>query len=84
MAVLGGVLTRQRSAGPAPSSCTRRLIIVSNHLPVRVKRGGQGWEFEWDEDALVAQAKVRTTEWPCDGLGSTGPVAGGNSTGPAA
>jgi hypothetical protein len=37
-----------------------RLIIVSNQLPVRVKRGASGaWEFEWDEDALVAQAKVR-------------------------
>ena len=37
-----------------------RVIIVSNQLPVRVKahpRGG--WAFEWDEDALVAQAKVR-------------------------
>lgn len=36
-----------------------RLIIVSNHLPLRVKRGATDWEFEWDEDALVAQAKVR-------------------------
>ncbi|GIL85506.1 hypothetical protein Vretimale_13398 [Volvox reticuliferus] len=34
-----------------------RLIIVSNHLPLRVKRGATGWEFEWDEDALVGQAK---------------------------
>mmetsp|Transcript_7436 Transcript_7436/g.16134 ORF Transcript_7436/g.16134 Transcript_7436/m.16134 type:complete len:857 (+) Transcript_7436:209-2779(+) len=34
-----------------------RLIIVSNHLPLRVKRAPKGWEFEWDEDALVAQAK---------------------------
>ncbi|MEW5315842.1 MAG: hypothetical protein WDW38_007244 [Sanguina aurantia] len=34
-----------------------RLIIVSNHLPVRIKRAPEGWEFEWDEDALVAQAK---------------------------
>lgn len=37
-----------------------RLIIVSNHLPLRVKRGAAGWEFEWDEDALVGQAKVRS------------------------
>ncbi|GFR42321.1 hypothetical protein Agub_g3228 [Astrephomene gubernaculifera] len=36
---------------------TTRLIIVSNHLPLRVKRGASGWEFEWDEDALVGQAK---------------------------
>lgn len=35
-----------------------RVIIVSNQLPLRIKRGPEGWEFEWDEDALVAQAKV--------------------------
>lgn len=37
-----------------------RVIIVSNHLPVRAKRSedGASWEFDWDEDALVAQAKV--------------------------
>ncbi|GFH10594.1 glyco_transf_20 domain-containing protein, partial [Haematococcus lacustris] len=35
----------------------RRLIIACNHLPIRVKRGTSGWEFEWDDDALVAQAK---------------------------
>lgn len=34
-----------------------RLIIVSNVLPVRQKRVGNTWDFEWDEDALVAQAK---------------------------
>lgn len=43
----------RRSTLPA-----RRLLIVSNHLPLRVKRGANGWEFEWDEDALVGQAKV--------------------------
>lgn len=32
---------------------------MSNNLPLRVKRGPDGWLFEWDEDALVAQAKVR-------------------------
>jgi hypothetical protein len=37
----------------------RRLIIVSNVLPVRGKRDEQErWVWEWDEDALVAQAKV--------------------------
>lgn len=37
-----------------------RLIIVSNVLPIRAKRESEGvWSFEWDEDALVAQAKVR-------------------------
>ena len=43
-----------------------RLIMVSNQLPVRMKRreggapaaGGHGWEFEWDEDSLVGQAKA--------------------------
>jgi trehalose 6-phosphate synthase/phosphatase len=34
-----------------------RIIIASNHLPLRVKKGEGGYEFEWDEDALVAQAK---------------------------
>ncbi len=31
---------------------------MSNHLPLRVKKSAAGWEFEWDEDALVAQAQV--------------------------
>lgn len=35
-----------------------RLMIVSNVLPIRAKRLPEGWDFEWDEDALVAQAKV--------------------------
>jgi len=31
-------------------------------LPIRAKRLPEGiWDFEWDEDALVAQAKVRLT-----------------------
>uniref|UniRef100_A0A061RG97 Trehalose 6-phosphate synthase/phosphatase n=1 Tax=Tetraselmis sp. GSL018 TaxID=582737 RepID=A0A061RG97_9CHLO len=36
-----------------------RVIIVANHLPLRAKLGqdGKSWEFEWDEDALTAQAK---------------------------
>jgi hypothetical protein len=37
------------------------MIIVSNHLPIHANRNtltGE-WEFAWDEDALVAQAKVR-------------------------
>ncbi len=40
-----------------------RLIIVSNHLPLRVKRGASSWEFEWDEDALVGQAKASELLW---------------------
>ena len=39
-------------------ACCSRFIFVSNHLPVRCARGETGWEFEWDEDALIAQAKV--------------------------
>eukprot|EP00798_Chlamydomonas_sp_ICE-L_P015885 gene15885-22013_t len=39
------------------SSKQQRLVIVSNHLPLRVKKGEKGWEFEWDEDSLYAQAK---------------------------
>ena len=34
-----------------------RLIFVSNHLPLKVSKGDTGWNFEWDEDALIAQAK---------------------------
>lgn len=36
------------------------MVIVSNHLPLRCKKSDVafcGFEFEWDEDALVAQAK---------------------------
>ncbi|KAF8070915.1 TPS5 [Scenedesmus sp. PABB004] len=40
------------------NSGRNRLIIVSNVLPIRAKRDADGsWEFEWDADALVAQAK---------------------------
>lgn len=45
-----------------PTNCDGcRLIIVSNILPLRAKKGASDWEFEWDEDALVAQAKVQYT-----------------------
>jgi hypothetical protein len=43
---------------PSFASFACRLIIVSNVLPIRAKREPDGWQFEWDEDALVAQAKV--------------------------
>ena len=33
---------------------------MSNQLPVRAKKVDGEWDFEWDEDALVAQAKVGT------------------------
>lgn len=33
-------------------------MFVSNHLPLLMKRDQiQGWVFEWDEDALIAQAR---------------------------
>lgn len=41
------------------SANSGRIIIASNHLPLRVKRSpatGE-WQFEFDEDALTAQAK---------------------------
>ena len=37
-------------------------MIVSNQLPIRARREGNAWEFEWDEDALVAQAKAGLPE----------------------
>ena len=41
--------------------CVRRLILVANHLPLRARADGHGgYDFEWDEDALIGQAKVRT------------------------
>ncbi|KAL6772144.1 TSPSP1 [Auxenochlorella protothecoides x Auxenochlorella symbiontica] len=37
---------------------SQRLIFVCNQLPLRVKGQGKGaWSFEWDEDALIAQAR---------------------------
>ena len=31
---------------------------MSNHLPLVMKKDAiQGWVFEWDEDALIAQAR---------------------------
>lgn len=50
-------LDPQILATPALPLPTRRLIIVSNVLPIRGKRVSGCWEFEWDEDALVAAAK---------------------------
>ncbi|KAJ3671015.1 hypothetical protein LUZ60_008441 [Juncus effusus] len=43
-----------------PSSLvTDRIIIVTNHLPVRARRrpDGRGWSFSWDEDSLLLQLK---------------------------
>ena len=40
--------------------CVDRFIFVSNHLPVKCSKSTDGntWEFAWDDDALIAQAKV--------------------------
>lgn len=53
------------SSGARAEERPDRLIMVSNQLPVRMKRregekqaGGHGWVFEWDEDSLVGQAKA--------------------------
>eukprot|EP00803_Ostreobium_quekettii_P008155 evm.model.scf_2301.1 EVM.evm.TU.scf_2301.1 scf_2301:9314-19956(+) len=36
----------------------RRVIIVANNLPVKAKPHPHGgWAFEWDDDALILQAK---------------------------
>lgn len=42
------------------ASCHRRFIFVSNHLPIRATKREEtgGWEFEWDEDALIYQAQA--------------------------
>ena len=51
--------TAARSCGTALTSCLRRCIFVSNHLPLHVSKSEAGdWQFEWNEDALLAQAKV--------------------------
>jgi uncharacterized membrane protein YgcG len=64
------------------ASCSCRLIIVSNVLPIRAKREPDGWQFEWDEDALVAQAKVRHAHGSSSsggGGGSSSSAGGGGS-----
>lgn len=45
----------------SPKCCLfSRFIFVSNHLPIRCSRSADGntWDFAWDDDALIAQAKV--------------------------
>ncbi|CAL5223978.1 g6589 [Coccomyxa viridis] len=36
-----------------------KIILVSNHLPIRATKREEtaSWEFEWDEDALIYQAQ---------------------------
>ena len=39
-----------------------RMVVVANHLPLRaIAEPSGGHRFEWDEDSLLAQAKVLTT-----------------------
>ena len=36
-----------------------RMVVVANHLPLRaIADPSGGHRFEWDEDSLLAQAKV--------------------------
>nr|AKA43768.1 trehalose-6-phosphate synthase [Dunaliella viridis] len=53
--------SRQQARDPRRTSLSvnsGRVIIASNHLPLRVKKSSTGeWQFEFDEDALTAQAK---------------------------
>lgn len=52
---------RQRLDWPT-MLCTHRhrIIIVSNQLPIKAKRSGDGsWDFEWDKWGLMKQAGVR-------------------------
>lgn len=39
-----------------------RIILVANHLPIKATRSkdDRSWDFEWDDDALIAQAHVCT------------------------
>ena len=39
--------------------CWNRCIVVANRLPLKVSKTEAGeWQFDWDEDALIFQAKV--------------------------
>ena len=61
-----GQLSMGSTASSNPSADRPdRLIIVSNQLPLRMKKtatpepgAGHSWEFEWDEEALGHQAKA--------------------------
>ena len=43
------------------------FILVSNHLPIKMERSPASgeWQFEWDEDALIAQAAVSFFFFQC-------------------
>ncbi|EPS59044.1 hypothetical protein M569_15766, partial [Genlisea aurea] len=47
----------QSSDHSSSSSQKERIIIVANQLPIKAKRGGNGWSFDWDEDSLLLQLK---------------------------
>ena len=52
---------------------TYSFILVSNHLPIKMERSPSSgeWQFEWDEDALIAQAAVRLSFFFSSSFSST-------------
>lgn len=49
---------RDPTPPPRSPSPLDRCIFVTNHLPLKCSKDeASGWNFEWDPDALVAQAK---------------------------
>jgi len=68
--------TSLESGGEPAAERPDRLILVSNQLPVRMKRcegelpegAAHGWLFEWDEDSLVGQAKAGIEAPQFDGV----------------
>mmetsp|Transcript_34490 Transcript_34490/g.97716 ORF Transcript_34490/g.97716 Transcript_34490/m.97716 type:complete len:872 (+) Transcript_34490:312-2927(+) len=51
--------TKTSRSSMEDGSSRERVVIVANHLPLRAKRtvDDTSWDFEWDEDALTAQAQ---------------------------
>lgn len=53
--------TDEEGDGNARPDRRERIVFVGNGLPLRCKADeSKGWAFEWDEDNILAQAKVRT------------------------
>ncbi|CAG9460570.1 unnamed protein product [Pedinophyceae sp. YPF-701] len=55
----------QGPGAPRARADPGKMIFVSNQLPIRMRQAGEeesgavcGWVFEWDEDAVLAQAKT--------------------------
>lgn len=52
------------TTSPRTCVCHHRIIIVSNQLPIKAKRNGDGsWDFEWDKWGLMKQAGVWKHQW---------------------